>query len=64
MELRKIDAARDIAATMARSANHVFLSADTLLLNVMDKSTTAPYVRAVAVGLGYFPLTCYGCLQH
>ena len=37
MELRKIDAARDIASTMARSANHVYLSADTLLLNVMSQ---------------------------
>lgn len=36
VELRKIDAAREIAATMSRSANHVFLSADTLLLNVMS----------------------------
>lgn len=37
VQLRKIDAAREIATTMARSANHVYLSADTLLLNVMDK---------------------------
>jgi len=40
VELRKIDAARDIAATMARSANHVFLSSDTLLLNVMNKGAS------------------------
>lgn len=48
VELRKIDAARDIASTMARSANHVFLSADTLLLNVMSQQkqdAATVYVR-------------------
>lgn len=39
IHLRKIEAARDIAATMAQSSNHVFLSADTLLLNVMNAET-------------------------
>jgi prohibitin 2 len=36
LELRKIESARDIAATVANSKNRVFLSADTLLLNVQD----------------------------
>jgi len=36
--LRKIDAARDIATALAKgSANQVYLSADTLLLNVMNE---------------------------
>jgi len=35
VELRRIDAARDIASTMSRSANKIYLDADTLLLNVM-----------------------------
>lgn len=37
VELRKIEAAKDISEVMARSANHVYLSADTLLLNVMNR---------------------------
>lgn len=44
VELRRIDAARDIAATIAGSANKVYLPTDTLLLDIMtsvgDKSTT------------------------
>lgn len=39
IDLRKIDAARDIASVMSRSANHVYLSADTLLLNVMNSES-------------------------
>ena len=38
VELRRIDAARDIASTMSRSANKIYLDADTLLLNVMGAS--------------------------
>jgi prohibitin 2 len=34
--LRKIEAAREIAATIAGSANRVFLSSDSLLLNLGD----------------------------
>lgn len=36
LTLRKIEAARDIASTVASSANRVFLNADSLLLNLGD----------------------------
>lgn len=36
LTLRKIEAARDIAGTIASSANRVFLNADSLLLNLGD----------------------------
>jgi len=35
MKLRRIDAARDIADTVAKSGNKVYLNADSLLLNLM-----------------------------
>jgi prohibitin 2 len=34
LALRKLDAARDIAATISKSNNKVYVDADTLLLNV------------------------------
>lgn len=34
--LRKIEAAREIASTISASANRVFLSSDSLLLNLGD----------------------------
>jgi hypothetical protein len=42
VQLRRIDAAKDIATTVARSANTVYLNSDSLLLNLMDTSKTAP----------------------
>jgi len=39
IELRKLEAARDIASTVAKSSNRVFLDAQSLLLNVQDKTT-------------------------
>ena len=36
LTLRKIEAAREIAATVAASGNRVLLSADSLLLNLKD----------------------------
>lgn len=39
IELRKIEAAREIAAVVARSSNKVFLDADSLLLNVHEKGS-------------------------
>jgi len=36
LELRRLEAARDIAHVLSSSSNRVFLSADTLLLNVND----------------------------
>jgi prohibitin 2 len=35
MKLRRIDAARDIADVVSKSGNKVYLSADTLLLNLL-----------------------------
>jgi len=40
IELRKLEAAREIAHTLSRSANRAYLSADSLLLNVGDISNT------------------------
>lgn len=39
VQLRRIDAAKDIATTVSRSANTVFIGADSLLLNLMDQSS-------------------------
>jgi len=39
VELRRIDAAKEIANTVARSSNNAYLSADTLLLNLMANQT-------------------------
>jgi prohibitin 2 len=38
LQLRKIDAAREIASTVAQSANRVYLNADSLLLNVRTEN--------------------------
>eukprot|EP00475_Leptophrys_vorax_P004886 TRINITY_DN12929_c0_g1_i1.p1 TRINITY_DN12929_c0_g1~~TRINITY_DN12929_c0_g1_i1.p1 ORF type:complete len:296 (+),score=70.01 TRINITY_DN12929_c0_g1_i1:88-975(+) len=42
VELRKLEAAREIAETMARSQNKVYLSADSLLLNLLQRPETKP----------------------
>lgn len=42
LTLRKIEAAREIAATVSASANRVYLSADSLLLNLGDLDTVKP----------------------
>jgi len=39
IELRKLEAARDIAGTVAKSSNRVFLDAQSLMLNVQDKAS-------------------------
>jgi prohibitin 2 len=41
MALRRIEAARDIAATIASSANRVYLSAESLMLNLGDAAPSA-----------------------
>lgn len=41
VQLRKIDAARDIATTVAKSSNTVYLSADALLLNLLKDHESA-----------------------
>jgi len=38
LQLRRLEAAREVAQTLKQSANRVFLSADTLLLNINDDS--------------------------
>jgi len=38
VQLRRIDTAKEIAETVSRSANTVYLSADNLLLNLLDTS--------------------------
>jgi len=39
LQIRRIDAAREISATIAKSQNHVMLDADTLLLNLGQHSS-------------------------
>jgi prohibitin 2 len=39
IELRKLEAARDIATTVSKSSNRVFLDSHSLMLNVQDKTT-------------------------
>jgi prohibitin 2 len=48
VQLRRIDAAKDIANTISKSSNTVYLSADSLLLNMMQDSTisTVPAKKA------------------
>eukprot|EP00775_Hariotina_reticulata_P009485 gene9485-9649_t len=45
LSLRKIEAARDIATTIAHSANRVFLNADSLLLNLGDLGTQGSHSK-------------------
>lgn len=40
LTLRKIEAAREIASTVAASANRIFLNSDSLLLNLSDYEAT------------------------
>jgi len=39
IQLRRLEAARDIAGTLSKSSNKVYLDAESLLLNVQDRST-------------------------
>ncbi|CAI5989965.1 unnamed protein product [Closterium sp. NIES-65] len=48
--LRKIEAAREIANTLANSSNRVFLSSDSLLLNLADDKSDAPPAPAATTG--------------
>lgn len=41
VELRRLDAAKEIATTISRSANKVYLNADSLLLNLLDSTGVA-----------------------
>ena len=41
VQLRRIDAAKDIANTISKSYNTVYLNADSLLLNMLNDSSIA-----------------------
>ncbi len=49
VQLRRIDAAKDIATTVSKSANTVYLSADSLLLNLLTDSSAEPTASTSAV---------------
>lgn len=49
IELRKLEAAREIAHTVARSANRAYLSADSLLLNISTESDAGDRMKHVKV---------------
>jgi prohibitin 2 len=49
IELRRLEAAREIAETMARSQNKVYLNADSLLLNLLNKTETHTTPKASAL---------------
>ena len=49
LQLRRIDAAKDIAKTLGRSNNKVYLDAETLLLNLthrLDENLESPQTAA------------------
>lgn len=48
VQLRRIDVAREVASCLAKSANRLVLSADSLLLNLMDENQTKGRDSAVA----------------
>lgn len=50
IELRKLEAARDIASTVSKSNNRVFLDSHSLMLNVQDKSNFVLGKKLAALG--------------
>lgn len=50
VQLRRIDAAKDIAHTVASSANQVFLPSDALLLNLTQAVTSSSEEPTVGTG--------------
>lgn len=48
VQLKRIDTAKDIAATISRSSNTVYLSSDTLLLNLMSSAGLKTEKQSVA----------------
>jgi len=48
LQLRRLEAARDIAGTLSKSTNRLYLDANSLLLNVNDSSTMDLGARPVA----------------
>ena len=54
LQLRKIDAARDIAATISQSQNRVFLDAGSLMLDMSGDNLTIQGTKGTGAGAGYF----------
>ena len=52
VELRRIEAAQEIARVMARSTNRVYLPADTLLMNIMAHEVKAKGGAGGGAGAG------------
>lgn len=59
VELRRIDAARDIAQIVSRSSNRVYLNADSLLLNLLGDTGASACVPATATVHVCFPLPAH-----
>lgn len=55
IQLRKLEAAREIAGTLSKSSNRVFLSADSLLLNVHDRTSVDLAARPTKVQTAVAP---------
>jgi len=53
IQMRRIDAAKDIAETVSQSTNRVYLNADTLLLNLLEDSAVATKGEASAKSKGW-----------
>ncbi len=67
--LRKIEAARDIAGTISGAANKVFLSSDSLLLNLVSlvsmpnpDSSNAHFAWLKVSGISYGTIPCISTL--
>ena len=44
VQLRRLDAAKEIATVISRSANKVYLTSDSLLLNILQDTNQSSYV--------------------
>ena len=69
--LRKIEAARDIAGTISGAANKVFLSSDSLLLNLVSLSSlpspdniSRHFIRLKVFGSLYSTIQCNSTLLN
>ena len=54
VQLRRLDAAKEIATVISRSANKVYLTSDSLLLNILHDTDQSSYV--------IWPLWSFACL--
>jgi hypothetical protein len=63
VQLRRLDAAKEIATVISRSANKVYLSSDSLLLNILQdtaQSYVAPHLIVCSAGGSKLTLV-FGC---